>query len=228
MSQTERIEDLTREGVLALNKIWDTEGWTNSAIIQEMDKHGEGISNSTVIRLRKEGAENQKFNYGLTIKPMLRVFSRISEEPISIKDVTSPEQLQIATLNNTLLMREADIKVLTTKLEAEEKRNVELEKRIDEIKSDSDRKVQNLLGQINREVNRNQNADKHMDERADFLRQKDKEISDWKSVAGKYETEVKTKEARLKRQERFNVILGILLVVVTGLLIFALGSDAYF
>ena len=118
MPQSERIEQLTRESVIALNKIWADEGWTNLAIVEEMRRHGEQTSESTVQKMRKKGAEDNRYNYNLTIKPMLRVFARISNEPVSVSEAQSAEEVQVATLNNTILMREADIAVLKAELKA--------------------------------------------------------------------------------------------------------------
>ena len=62
MPQSTTIEKLTREGIISLNKIWDEEGWTIAGIVEEMKKHGEQTSESTVQKMRKKGAENNNYN----------------------------------------------------------------------------------------------------------------------------------------------------------------------
>lgn len=169
MPQTERIEELTREGVIALNKIWDAGGWTNNAIVQFLEDNKVGGSLSTIQRMRKEGAENQKYNYNQTIKPMLRVFAGISNEPVSVSEADTPEEVQIATLNNTILMREADIKVLETKLGAAEALNRSLQIKIEENMDAEKRKISHLQEQIADQRQLLDDRKEFMGERRDFI-----------------------------------------------------------
>lgn len=144
MPQSERIEQLTRESVIALNKIWADEGWTNLAIVEEMRRHGEQTSESTVQKMRKKGAEDNRYNYNLTIKPMLRVFARISNEPVPVSEAQSAEEVQLATLNNTILMREADIAVLKAELKAAQDKIEDDKAKIGFLKSQNEEKDKQL------------------------------------------------------------------------------------
>lgn len=198
MPQTERIEELTREGVIALNKIWDADGWTNNAIVQFLEDKKVGGSLSTIQRMRKEGAENQKYNYNQTIKPMLRVFADISDNPVSVSEAKSVEDVRIATLQNTILMRETDIKLLGAENLSLEKKNKELEERLAETKTEAQRKIAHLVKEGERKDLLLDERKHFMDERADFIRRKDKAIS----------------------------VLSVALAFMTLLAIFALGSDA--
>ena len=141
MPQSARIEELTKQAVISLNKIWDEDGWTNSAIVQELEKHKVSGSLSTIQRLRAEGAENKNYNYNNTIRPILRVFADIAETPVSVSDAVTPEEVQTATLQNTILMREADIKVLEAKL-------AEVQKQAEENRTAEERKIAHLNKQI--------------------------------------------------------------------------------
>lgn len=230
MPQTESIEKLTREGVIALNKIWDADGWTNNAIVQYLEDNKVSGSLSTIQRLRKEGAENQKYNYNQTIKPMLRVFAGISDKPVSVADAKSVEDVRIATLQNTILMRETDIKVLMAQNEALEKENSVLEERLAETKAESKRKIDNLLGQVEREIKNGELTHRYMGERADFLRQKDTQIgelttenSELKKQMSKLQTESKKE---LKAQKKISRHIFWAWMFTLSLLIVALFSDS--
>lgn len=169
MPQSATIEKLTREGIVSLNKIWDEEGWTIAGIVEEMKKHGEQTSESTVQKMRKKGAENNTYNYNLTIKPMLRVFARISNEPVSVSDAETPQEVQIATLNNTILMREADIKVLEIKLDAAEALNRSLQIKIVENMDAEKRKISHLREQLADQRQLLDDRKEFMGERRDFI-----------------------------------------------------------
>ena len=169
MPQSATIEKLTREGIISLNKIWDEEGWTIAAIVEEMKNHGEQTSESTVQKMRKKGAENNSYNYNLTIKPMLRVFARISNEPVSVSEADTPEEVQIATLNNTILMREADIKVLETKLSAADDLNKTLQIKIQENMAAEQRKISHLREQLTDQRQLLDDRKEFMGERRDFI-----------------------------------------------------------
>ena len=165
----ERIEELTRQAVLSLNKIWDDEGWTNNAIVQEMENNGESVSSSTVQRLRSDGAELKSYNYNLIIKPLLRVFARISETPIKVSEADSPQELHLATLNNTLLMREADISILETKLAAADEKNRSLSKQLEEQAAAEQRKIAHLQKQLEEQSTVLRDRKEFMQERRDFI-----------------------------------------------------------
>lgn len=165
----ERIEELTRQAVISLNKIWDDEGWTNNSIVQEMESNNESVSLSTVQRLRSEGAELKSYNYNLIIKPLLRVFARISETPIEVSEAENTQELQLATLNNTLLMREADISILETKLAAAEEKNRSLAKQLEEQTAAEQRKISHLQKQLDSQNIVLQDRKEFMQERRDFI-----------------------------------------------------------
>ena len=169
MPQKERIEELTRQAVISLNKIWDDGGWTNSAIIQELEKNGESASMSTIQRLRAPEAETKGYNYNLTIKPILRVFAEISDTPVKVSEADTPEAVQIATLNNTLLMREADIALLNTKLAAAEEKNASLEKQMEEQSAAEQRKIAHLQNQLKTQESVLKDRKEFMQERRDFI-----------------------------------------------------------
>lgn len=169
MPQSARIEELTREGIIALNKIWDDEGWTIAGIVEEMEKHGEATSESTVQRMRKKGAENNSYNYNRTVKPMLRVFAKISNEPVSVREADTPEEVQIATLNNTILMKEADIAVLETKLSAAESLNKTLQIKIEENAAAEERKIFHLQKQLKELYQLLEDRKEFMGERREFI-----------------------------------------------------------
>ncbi len=169
MPQSATIEKLTREGIISLNKIWDEEGWTIAGIVEEMKKHGEQTSESTVQKMRKKGAENNTYNYNLTIKPMLRVFARISNEPVSVSEADTPEEVQIATLNNTILMREADIAVLETKLAASNATVKSLTIQMEENRAAEQRKIGHLREQLADQRQLLDDRKEFMGERRDFI-----------------------------------------------------------
>lgn len=169
MPQKERIEELTRQAVISLNKIWDDGGWTNSAIIQELEKNGESASMSTIQRLRAPKAETKGYNYNLTIKPILRVFAEISDTPVKVSEADTPEAVHIATLNNTLLMREADIALLNTKLAAAEEKNASLEKQMEEQSAAEQRKIAHLQNQLKTQEAVLKDRKEFMQERRDFI-----------------------------------------------------------
>lgn len=209
MPQSARIEQITREGVISLNKIWDDEGWTNAGIVEEMRKHNEATSESTVQKMRKPGAENNSYNYNNTIKPMLRVFARISEEPVSVSKATTPQEVQIATLNNTILMREADIKVLTAKLAA-------AEEKIIENSAAEQRKLAHLQEQIKDMTKLLEDRKGFMGERRDFILRLEQEKKDLKE-------EFAREKETLQRQ---NVTKSVLLVLAFIVMLVAFGTDA--
>ena len=169
MPQSATIEKLTREGIISLNKIWDEEGWTIAAIVEEMERHGEATSESTVQRMRKKGAENNSYNYNRTVKPMLRVFARISNEPVPVSEADTPEEVQIATLNNTILMREADIAVLETKLSAAEATANSLMLQMEENRAAEQRKIEHLREQLTDQRHLIDDLKEFMGERRDFI-----------------------------------------------------------
>ncbi|MBQ4066516.1 MAG: hypothetical protein IJD22_02610 [Clostridia bacterium] len=205
MPQSATIEKLTREGIISLNKIWDEEGWTIAGIVEEMKKHGEQTSESTVQKMRKKGAENNTYNYNLTIKPMLRVFARISNEPVSVSEADTPEEVQIATLNNTILMREADIAVLETKLSAAETLNGSLQLKLEENSAAEQRKISHLQQQLKDLQQLLDDRKEFMGERRDFILRLEQEKKDIR------------KESNMK---------SVLLVIVFVLMLIAFGTDA--
>lgn len=205
MPQSATIEKLTREGIISLNKIWDEEGWTIAGIVEEMKKHGEQTSESTVQKMRKKGAENNTYNYNLTIKPMLRVFARISNEPVSVSEADTPEEVQIATLNNTILMREADIAVLETKLSAAEATANSLMLQMEENRAAEQRKIDHLRQQLADQRHLIDDLKEFMGERRDFIHRLEAEKKDIR------------KESNMK---------SVLLAIVFVLMLIAFGTDA--
>lgn len=158
MPYTERIEQLTKEAVIALNIKWDSEGWTNAAIKQEMDDHKEGSSLSTIQRIRSDKNGEKSYNYNLTIKPYMRVFFTDASTPISVSETGSSEELEIAALKNTIMMKEADIAVLTAKLEASE-----------EKVADGQAKIEYLKQQVTFKEAQMATKDSLLSERRDFI-----------------------------------------------------------
>ena len=210
MPQNARIEQLTREGVISLNKIWNDEGWTNASIVEEMARHNEQISESTVQKMRKPGAEYNNYNYNNTIKPMLRVFARISSEVVSVSKADSPEEVQIATLNNTILMKEADIAILETKLAGAESLNRSLQLKIEENAAAEQRKISHLRGQL-------KDLQQLLDDRKEFMGQRREFIL----LIEQEKKDLKAEHAAEKK--RLNKIIAVLvsLVCVLALIIFA-------
>lgn len=159
MPYTERIEQLTKEAVIALNIKWDSEGWTNTAIKQEMDDHKEGSSLSTIQRIRSDKNGEKSYNYNLTIKPYMRVFfTDAGASPISVSETGSSEELEIAALKNTIMMKDTDIAVLTAKLEAAE-----------EKAADSNSKIEYLKRQVSFKEAQMTTKDSLLSERRDFI-----------------------------------------------------------
>lgn len=159
MPYTERIEQLTKEAVIALNIKWDSEGWTNTAIKQEMDDHKEGSSLSTIQRIRGDKNGEKSYNYNLTIKPYMRVFfTDAGASPISVSETGSSEELEIAALKNTIMMKDTDIAVLTAKLEAAE-----------EKAADSNSKIEYLKQQVSFKEAQMTTKDSLLSERRDFI-----------------------------------------------------------
>lgn len=158
MPYTERIEQLTKEAVIALNIKWDSEGWTNAAIKQEMDDHKEGSSLSTIQRIRGDKNGEKSYNYNLTIKPYMRVFFTDASAPISVIETGSSEELEIAALKNTIMMKETDIAVLTAKLAASE----------DKV-ADGQAKIEYLKQQVTFKEAQMATKDSLLSERRDFI-----------------------------------------------------------
>lgn len=158
MPYTERIEQLTKEAVIALNIKWDSEGWTNTAIKQEMDDHKEGSSLSTIQRIRSDKNGEKSYNYNLTIKPYMRVFFTDASAPISVSETGSSEELEIAALKNTIMMKETDIAVLTAKLEASEGKV-----------ADGQAKIEYLKQQVTFKETQMATKDSLLSERRDFI-----------------------------------------------------------
>lgn len=210
MPQSARIEELTREGIIALNKIWDDEGWTIAGIVEEMEKHGEATSESTVQRMRKKGAENNSYNYNRTVKPMLRVFARISNEPVSVSEADTPEEVQIATLNNTILMREADIAVLEAKLAGAENLNRSLQIQIEENAAAEQRKISHLREQLRDLQQLLDDRKGFLGERRDFILRLEQEKKDLKAE-------------HAAEKKRLNKIIAVLstIVAILAFIIFA-------
>lgn len=71
---SEKWTEITRQSIIALRTLWDDEHWTNQMILDHMESLGESTSMTTLKKLRKPGAENEGFNYNLTIRPLCRVF----------------------------------------------------------------------------------------------------------------------------------------------------------
>ena len=195
----ERIEELTRQAVISLNKIWDDGGWTNNAILQELERNGESASLSTIQRLRAKDSASKSYNYNLTVKPILRVFAGISDEPLKVSEAESTQELQLATLNNTLLMREADISLLETKLAATEEKNRSLAKQLEEQAAAEQRKILHLQKQLDSQNMVLQDRKEFMQERRDFIHRLEAE----------------------KKQLRRTIAVLTAVVVILSLLIFA-------
>ena len=210
MPQNARIEQLTREGVISLNKIWNDEGWTNASIVEEMARHNEQISESTVQKMRKPGAEYNNYNYNNTIKPMLRVFARISSEVVSVSKADSPVEVQIATLNNTILMKETDIAILETKLAGAESLNRSLQLKIEENAAAEQRKISHLREQLKDLQQLLDDRKEFLGERRDFILRLEQEKKDLKAE-------------HAAEKKRLNKIIAVLvsLVSVLALVIFA-------
>lgn len=207
MPQSATIEKLTREGIISLNKIWDEEGWTIAAIVEEMERHGEATSESTVQRMRKKGAENNSYNYNRTVKPMLRVFARISNEPVPVSEADTPEEVQIATLNNTILMREADIAVLETKLSAAETTANSLMLQMEENRAAEQRKIDHLRQQLADQRHLIDDLKEFMGERRDFIHRL---------------------EAEKNTMRRESTLKSVLIVVVLIIALYFSATDAIF
>ena len=153
MQYTERIEQLTREAVIALNIKWDSEGWSNARIKQEMDDHNESSSLSTIQRIRSDKNGEKSYNYNNTIKPHMRVFFNNANEPIAVSETNSAAELEIATLKNTIMMKETDYAVLKEKNEQLEKQLQEAENKIKHLTDVAEfRKEQ--LQEKDRQINR--------------------------------------------------------------------------
>jgi len=78
---SKKTQEITRQSILALCALWDSEGWTNQMIVDHMEAHGESTSLTTLKKIRKSGAENEGFNYNLTIRPLCRVFLENAKKP---------------------------------------------------------------------------------------------------------------------------------------------------
>lgn len=133
MQYTERIEQLTREAVIALNIKWDSEGWSNARIKQEMDDHNESSSLSTIQRIRSDKNGEKSYNYNNTIKPHMQVFFNNADKPIAVSETNSAAELEIATLKNTIMMKETDYAVLKEKNEQLEKQLNEAQQKISRL-----------------------------------------------------------------------------------------------
>lgn len=158
MPYSETIERLTREAVIALNIKWDSEGWTNAAIKQEMDDNNESSSLSTIQRIRSDKNGEKSYNYNNTIKPHMRVFFNNADKPIAVSETNSAAELEIAALKNTIMMKETDIAVLTAKLEAAEGKI-----------TDSNAKIDYLKKQVTFKETQMTTKDSLLSERRDFI-----------------------------------------------------------
>lgn len=208
----ERIEELTRQAVISLNKIWDDGGWTNNAIVQELERNGESASLSTIQRLRAKDSASKSYNYNLTVKPILRVFAGISDVPLKVSEAESTQELQLATLNNTLLMREADISLLETKLNAAEEKNRSLAKQLEEQAAAEQRKLAHLKNQLD-------GQSKVLDERKEFMQERRDFI---------HRLEAEKKQLRRTITALTMVVATLLLLIFAALIVDIINADIGF
>lgn len=176
MSNTEQREIYVQQIIIRIkDKI---KNMPDALVKQTMEEAGEQTSISTVRRIKAEGSEySGSFNYNLTLKPYARVFLGLSDTPVDISTLSTEAEKDFATLDNLIQLKNDEIKRLEK----------ELEREIDK----HDRDVKHLIKESERK-------DTLLDERADYLRLKDRAIT----------------------------VLSIALGVALVLLYVALGSDA--
>lgn len=120
--QSEKRKELTKQIVIRLKEV--IQDMSDAEVMQKMAEAGEQTSIATIRRIRAEGSEDSGFNYNLTIKPFARVFLELSSKPIDVESLTTEEEKDRATLDNTIQMKNLEIDSLQTEL-ATSRRSIE-------------------------------------------------------------------------------------------------------
>ncbi|MBE7018204.1 MAG: hypothetical protein E7420_08700 [Ruminococcaceae bacterium] len=146
--QSEKRKELTKQIVIRLKEV--IQDMSDAEVMQKMAEAGEQTSIATIRRIRAAGSEDSGFNYNLTVKPFARVFLELSSKPIDVESLTTEEEKDRATLDNTIQMKNLEIDGLQTEL-ATSRRSIEFLKEQVAIK------------------------DKQLDDRKDFVLRLEKE-----------------------------------------------------
>lgn len=111
MPNSEKRRELVRQVIIRVKEV--IEDMTDAEVKQAMEAAGEQISASTIRRIRAPGSEDTGgFNYGLTIKPMARVFLGLSNAPVDVEAQTTEEEKDRAALENLIQIKNIQIESL--------------------------------------------------------------------------------------------------------------------
>ena len=180
-------QDKTRAVILRLKAVKDERGISLQKILDLTLANGGNVSMSTVRKVFSDGSEDLNFRYEDTVQPIAAALlgTELESEPVGVMETEAEALRALVRLKNSI------IEEYQRKLEAVDRRETE-------IKEEAQRKVKHLIDE-------GKTKDKLLDERAEFLRQKNAEIKE------------------LKRSKAWLIAYAIFSVL---LIVYALATDA--
>lgn len=181
MNQNINTAERNRQIILRLKEIKQRRNLTNSQIETLTIEKGNAVSLTTIKRVFAEGSEDEagRFNYNLTLRPLITAMDELPEEPVIISSANTEQEKQIATLQNILQIKNIDLENMGREIEA-------LKQQLAKAEADRQRQVDFLKDQIDFKEKQMETKDKQLEERAAYMRMKDAEIEDLKDDAKGY------------------------------------------
>lgn len=111
---SEKRKELTKQIIIRIKEV--IQDMSDAEVLQKMAEAGEQTSIATVRRIRAAGSEDAGYNYNLTVKPFSRVFLELNDKPVDVEALSTEEEKDRATLDNTIQMKNLEIDGLQTEL----------------------------------------------------------------------------------------------------------------
>ena len=156
----------TREVILALKKVREENGYTLQRIQDMVIDAGGNLSLSTVKKVFSDGSEDMNFRYEDSVKPIADVLLKIHAPE-------KTDEPEVEALRQIILLKNAILDETRAELSHAKEREAE-------IKADAQTKIDYLKERIVYLQQQRDRDDRLLNERRDFIYQKDDEIKDLK------------------------------------------------
>lgn len=156
----------TSEVIQALKRVRAEHGYTYQKILDMVSENGGNISMNTVRKVFSDGSEDMNFRYEDSIQPIADVLLQVSS-PAAADEPELDALRQLVQLKNAIIEE--------NRLELSRTREREAE-----IRADAQTKIDYLKERIDYLQQQRDRDDRLLNERRDFIYQKDDEIKDLK------------------------------------------------
>lgn len=163
MPNAEKRKELTRQIIIRVKEV--IEDLSDKEVMDRMEAAGEQTSLATIRRIRAVGSEDAGFNYNLTVRPFAKVFLELSQKPVIVEDLDTDADKDRAALENLLQLKNLEKEALKKEIAV-------LEEKMAEGKAESQKKIDHLKAQIERQDKLIDNQNKILDDRKSFMEER--------------------------------------------------------